>query len=352
MRDWLRFLSLEFSAAKANKILKRFGSPSALFAASEAEWQEAFSPADVVAIQRVAQEEPVIPSALAEGKVQIVTQADETYPPTLLDLPDPPVALCVKGTLEERDRFGIAIVGTRNATPYGKMVAEKLARDFAEAGVTVISGGALGVDARAHQGAVKGNGRTLAILGSGLLNAYPQDNQGLFETIAQGHGAVVSEFHPKASPDAWRFPARNRLIAAWGVGVVVVEAPVQSGALITAQFAAETGREVFAVPGSIDNEKVRGCHQLIREGAALIENAQEVLDLLGVQRAPQRQTTMPLLSEVQEKLLKALSLQPQYMDSLARELSLPIHQAQVELTNLELMGLARRMPGGTFVRAL
>ncbi|MCS7190640.1 MAG: DNA-processing protein DprA, partial [Fimbriimonadales bacterium] len=165
--------------------------------------------------------------------------------------------------------------------------------------------------------------------------------------------AVISEYFWDAAPDAWRFPVRNRLIAAWGLGTLVVEAPKASGALITARLASDYGREVFAVPGSIDNPKSQGCHALIKDGAALVECVEDILSALKVQSEPRERTaSLPLLTETQAQLLNALDLEPRHVDALARAVGLPVHLAQVELTMLEMQGLARRMPGGAFVRVL
>jgi DNA processing protein len=353
LQAWLKFLSLEFSASKFGTLLQHFGSPEAVLEASENELKEVagIRPVDIVAIETAARKEMPVPPVLERGEIQLLTWDDPDYPIVLRDLPDPPVALFVKGEIEERDRFGIGIVGTRQATAYGRMVTERLAHDLSDAGVTIISGGAAGIDTVAHRTAVHLEARTIAVLGSGLNTPYPPQNRVLFDQIAK-NGAVVSEFLPDSPPDPWRFPVRNRLIAALGMAVLVVEAPEASGALITARLATEIGRDVFAVPGSIDNLQVKGCHQLIKDGAGLVESAQDILDALGVQRSPQKQTALPVLTEPQEQLLQALSLQPKYLDNLARETRMPVHLVQVELTNLELMGLARRMPGGTFVRVL
>lgn len=353
LQAWLKFLSLEFSASKFGTLLQHFGSPEAVLEASEEELRaiSGMRPVDIIAIESTVRKEISIPPALQRGEMRLVTWDDPDYPGVLRDLPDPPVALFTKGEITERDRFGIGLVGTRRATAYGRMVAERLVRDLSDAGVTIISGGAAGIDTVSHRTAVQLQARTIAVLGSGLNKLYPPQNRTLFDQIAE-NGAVISEFMPDCPPDAWRFPVRNRLIAALGMAVLVVEAPEASGALITARLAAEIGRDVFAVPGSIDNPQVKGCHALIKDGAGLVENAQDILDALGVQRSPQKQTALPVLTEPQEQLLQALSLQPKYLDNLARETQMPVHQIQVELTNLELMGLARRMPGGTFVRVL
>ncbi|MCS6918174.1 MAG: DNA-processing protein DprA [Fimbriimonadales bacterium] len=353
---WLRLLSLEFSATKLRALLERFGDPDAVLSAGAAALREVSGvrEADAAAIERVAQEPVEIPAPLETGEAQLlIAGVSDEYPRPLEILPDPPPALFVWGALQERDRFAIGVVGTRKPSAYGRMVAERFTRDLCEAGLTIVSGGALGVDTVAHRTAVEAGGRTIAILGSGLGDLYPSENRALFRRIAESGGAVVSEYHWHASPDAWRFPVRNRLIAAWGLGALVVEAPQASGALITARLAAEYGREVFAVPGGIDNPKSRGCHALIKDGAALAECAEDILNALKIQAEPRERTlSLPMLTETQEKLLNALDLEPRHLDALARQVGLPVHTAQAELTMLEMQGLARRMPGGAFVRVL
>lgn len=352
---WLRLLSLEFSANKLRTLLERFGDPEGVLNAHHDDLRAitGIREADVIAIERAAREPITIPKPLETGEVHLVVLGDADYPRPLEVLPDPPPALFVWGTLHERDRFAISIVGTRTPSAYGRMVAERFTRDLCEAGLTIVSGGALGIDTIAHRTALEANGRTIAILGSGLGYLYPSENRALFRQIAEAGGAVISEYFWEAAPDAWRFPVRNRLIAAWGLGTLVVEAPETSGALITARLASEYGREVFAVPGSIDNPKSKGCHALIKDGATLVDSSEDILRAFKVQSEPRPPTpSLPLLTEVQEKLLNALDLEPRHIDALARQVGLPVHVAQAELTMLELQGLARRMPGGAFVRVL
>ncbi len=353
---WYKLCSLDFSASKLGALLEAFGDAQAVFKADTESLHQVpnLREADIVAIERLHTESAKLPRAIEEGIVRLITQEDEEYPPALRDaLDDPPPALWVWGEIAERDRFAISIVGTRRPTSYGRMVAERFTRDLCEAGLTIVSGGAEGIDTIAHQTALECGGRTIAILGSGLGRLYPSSNRRLFERIAESGGAVVSEYGYDAPPEAWRFPNRNRLIAGWGLATLVVEAPEASGAMITARQAGEFGREVFAVPGSIDNPASKGCHALIKDGAGLVESAQDILDALRILSEPKASDqSLPMLTEVQEKLLSVLNLQPQHLDQLARQAGMPIHQAQVELTTLEMLGLARRMPGGTFVRVL
>ncbi|GIV13044.1 MAG: DNA processing protein DprA [Fimbriimonadales bacterium] len=355
LEDWLRLLGLEFSATKLGNLLQAFGSPTAVLQAPAEALRRVpgVREADIVAIERAANASIAIPEPLQKGTVRLITQHDSEYPNPLRQIPDPPPALFVWGTIQERDRFGIAVVGTRHPSAYGRMVAERFTRDLCEAGLTIISGGALGIDTIAHRTALECGGRTIAILGSGLGKPYPAENLRLFAQIAEAGGAVVSEFGYFSPPDAWRFPVRNRLIAGWALGTLVIEAGEQSGALITARLAGEYGREVFAVPGNIDNPRSKGCHDLIKNGAILVDSAQDVLDTLRIQREPRpRELQLPMLTPAQEKLLALLTLEPQHLDAIARAAQVPVHIAQVELTTLEMMGLARRMPGGTFVRVL
>jgi DNA processing protein len=352
---WLRLLRLEFSPSKVRALLERFGDAEGVLRAPADALREVagMREADVVAIERVAREPVEIPALLESGEARLVLESDPDFPRPLVGLPDIPPALLVWGELQERDRFAVGVVGTRQPSAYGRMVAERFTRDLCATGLTIVSGGALGIDTVAHRTALEAGGRTVAILGSGLGSLYPAENRALLRRIAESGGAVVSQYAWDAAPDPWRFPVRNRLIAAWGVGVLVVEAPAQSGALITARLAAEYGREVFAVPGSIDNPKSKGCHALIKDGAALAESAEDILSTLKIAAAPrERAESLPLLTEVQEKLLSALDLEPRHVDALARQVGLAVHVAQAELTMLEMQGLARRMPGGAFVRVL
>ncbi len=352
---WLRLLRLDFSPNKLRGLLERFGDAVSVLSAPASALREVSGvrEADVAAMERVAREPMELPAPLESGEARLVLETDADFPRPLIGAPDIPPALLVWGELQERDRFAIGVVGTRQPSAYGRMVAERFTRDLCEAGLTIVSGGALGVDAVAHRTALEAGGRTIAILGSGLGSLYPAENRALFRRIVESGGAVVSQYAWDAPPDQWRFPVRNRLIAAWGLGVLVVEAPEQSGALITARFAAEYGREVFAVPGSIDNPRSRGCHALIKDGAALAESAEDILSVLKIASEPrERAASLPLLTEVQEQLLSALDLEPRHVDALARQLGLAVHVAQAELTMLEMQGLARRMPGGAFVRVL
>ncbi|MCS6775381.1 MAG: DNA-processing protein DprA, partial [Chloroherpetonaceae bacterium] len=311
--------------------------------------------------------------AMHRLSAHVLLLPDPEYPPPLRDIPEPPPLLFISGTLNERDRFSIAMVGSRQATPYGRNVAERFARELAGHGLTIVSGGAIGIDAAAHRGALAAGGRTHAVLGCGLDVDYPREHRTLFEQIRQ-QGALITEYPPGAMPEAWRFPQRNRIVSGLAQGLLVVEAPAQSGALITARIAAEQGRTVMAVPGNIDRAASVGCHELLKDGATLIACPEDVLRALNLTVVPaQRPYTLnlfattetpatasrpqphapaPHLPERQQRLLQALSLTPQHIDTLALHTGLSASEASMELTLLEINGLARRMPGNTYIRTL
>jgi DNA processing protein len=224
-------------------------------------------------------------NAMHDWGIRLLVRESTDYPAVLAGLPDAPPYLFVRGTIEERDRAAVAIVGTRHATEYGKGIASKLASDLAQRGVTVVSGLARGVDTQAHKGALDAGGRTFAVCGCGLDVAYPSENRALMEQI-ENAGACISEFAPTVHPEAWHFPARNRIISGLSVGVVVIEAAERSGALITADFALEQGREVFAVPGNIHKAQSKGAHALIKAGATLVDSVDDILTSLNSRALP------------------------------------------------------------------
>ncbi len=298
----------------------------------------------------------------------IITADHPEYPGSLNDLTDPPAILFGNGNLEERDRFAVAIVGSRHATPYGKAVAEQFAQGLSKAGLTVVSGGARGIDTSVHRSTIRSGGRAAAILGCGPDVAYPPENAALFQEITH-QGAVISEYPPGAQPDAWHFPARNRIISGISQVTVVVEASASSGALITAKTAVEQGRSVLAVPGNIDRPASEGCNALIREGISPALSVEDILQALGAlnlgtgptvqgvlnlddEANSEQFSPLPLdITASQEALLRQLDLSPRHIDAIATSCDIPISVVTVELTMLELRGLARRLPGNHFVRA-
>jgi len=287
---------------------------------------------------------------------RIVTMTDADYPVLLREIPDPPPFLYVFGCLESGVK-NVAVVGSRNATDYGMAATECLCRDLATIGMTVVSGMAIGIDTAAHRGALSGGGRTVAVLGSGFENVYPAQNRALFHRIAE-NGAVVSEFPLATEPEPHNFPIRNRIISGISLGTVVVEATKKSGSLITARLAAEQNREVFAVPGSIQSFKSMGTHTLIKQGAKLVEHAQDIMDELAnmIQgnetadhpRQNESVDKMPLLSPEEQLVFESLDPYPVHIDDLARKLAMASGKLSGILLNLELKGIVAQAPGKFF----
>jgi DNA processing protein len=289
---------------------------------------------------------------------QIVVQSDENYPAMLREIYDPPVVLYVKGNLTAKDKNGVAMVGSRMTTHYGIEVARKLAYQLAYIGVTVVSGGARGIDTAAHQGALSGKGRTICVLGTGINIVFPPENAELFERIS-AHGAVVSQYPFNRKADKQSFAIRNRIVAGMTLGTVVVEANLTSGALITANFATEYGRQVFAVPGRIDSPRSKGCHELIKKGAKLCEGAEDILSEFeylfpASNRPPSANETGVLpaldLSENEQKVFGVLDSEELTTDDVIRKSGLPSSAVSVALFSLEMKRLVKQLPGKLFVK--
>lgn len=282
---------------------------------------------------------------------RILTLADPDYPPQLLEIPDPPILLYVKGRVDLLNQRTIAIVGSRNATPQGIANAEHFARSLSAAGVTIVSGLALGCDAAAHRGGLEGVGSSVAVIGTGADRIYPARNQALAHSLA-AEGAVVSEFPLGTPPLAANFPRRNRIIAGLARGVLVVEAAQQSGTLITARLAGEQGREVFAIPGSIHSPLSKGCHHLIKQGAKLVESAQDILEELG---QPLREGTpcleaSPIADTDAQRVLDALGFDPCNIEQLGQRCGLTADALYPILLDMELAGRIATLPGGRYQR--
>src|SRR3954469_479757 len=279
LASWLQLtLTPGLGAATLRAMLKRFGLPQAILQRKRSELAAFASPESLAALDSSAVREAVGRSlewALAPGRA-IITLADAAYPRSLLEIADPPALLFAAGRIDLASCPALAIVGSRNASAQGERNAESFARALSDAGLTIVSGLALGIDAAAHRGGLAGASSTLAVLGTGIDVAYPQRNAGLANEIA-GRGLLLSEFPPGAPPAAHNFPRRNRLISGLAQGCLVVEAALASGSLITARAAADQGREVFAIPGSIHSPLTKGCHALIKSGAKLVESADDVL---------------------------------------------------------------------------
>jgi len=295
---------------------------------------------------------------ITEFGCRIVIQDDPEYPESLRQIYDPPIVLYVKGDLSPKDKNAVAMVGSRMTTYYGLEVARKLAYQLAYLGVTVVSGGARGIDTAAHQGALSAKGRTIAVLGTGINQVTPPENARLFEQIA-ANGALITQFPFNRPPDKQSFPIRNRIVAGMTLGTVVVEANLTSGALITANFANEYGRQVFAVPGRIDSPRSKGCHDLIKKGAKLCESVEDILSEFeylfpASNRSPSAGQTGGLpaleLSENEQKVYDALDHEEVGIDDVIRKSGLPSSTVSVALLSLEMKRLIRQLPGKMFVK--
>lgn len=288
----------------------------------------------------------------------ILIQQDEAYPALLRHIYDPPIVLYVKGQLTAKDKNSVAMVGSRMTTHYGVEVARKLAYQLAYLGVTVVSGGARGIDTAAHQGALTAKGRTVAVLGTGINVVVPPENAALFERVA-AEGAVITQFPFNRNGDRQTFPIRNRIVAGMTLGTVVVEANLSSGALITANMAVEYGRQVFAVPGRIDSPRSKGCHDLIKKGAKLCESAEDILTefeyLFPTTNRPAtalRSQALPALelTEGEQKIYDAIADDEPTIDDVIRRSGLPASAVSVGLLSLEMKRLVKQLPGKVFVR--
>ncbi len=279
---------------------------------------------------------------MAATGIRAVTRSDPDYPMLLAEIPAPPPLLYVRGDLLPADRQAVAIVGTRRMTAYGRDLTASIAAGLGRAGVTVVSGLALGVDGVAHREALEAGGRTLAVKGCGLAHPYPAAHRELSGDIV-GNGALLSEYPPDRKPDAANFPARNRIISGLSLGTVVVEAPERSGALITVSFAADQGREVFVVPGDVRSVASAGCNALLREGARAVRSPEDILEDLGLLIRAQPVATQPAfpMDDAERRVFATLSREPKHIDELAAALGLPIHQLATQLMMLELKGAVR-----------
>jgi len=295
---------------------------------------------------------------IQESGCHILTQTDDEYPELLRQIYDPPIVLYVKGGLTAKDKNAVAMVGSRLTTHYGLETARKLAYQLAYVGVTVVSGGARGIDTAAHQGALSAKGRTIAVMGTGINIIFPPENRELFERIAT-NGAVITQFPFNRKADKQSFPIRNRIVAGMTLGTVVVEANLTSGALITAGMAIDNGRQLFAVPGRIDSPQSKGCHDLIKKGAKLCEGAEDVLSefeyLFPASNrppSPAESGTLPALnlSGNEQKVYDALSNEEMTMDEVIRCSGLPASAVSVALLGLEMKRVVRQLPGKLFVR--
>lgn len=357
---WLRLLETPKSGRdSARKLLASFGSPQAVFEASIRERGELVGPG---AANALAEPPEALPSLLATTLEwlqadcaeprHVITLGDPTYPRALLETADPPLLLYAQGRIALLNTEAVAVVGSRNPTPQGIDNARSFSTALSQAGLTIVSGLALGIDAAAHEGGLQGPGSTVAVVGTGLDRVYPRLNLILAHRIAS-EGLIVSEYALGTPPLAENFPVRNRIIAGLARGTLVVEAALKSGSLITARMAIESSRDVFAIPGSIHSPQARGCHSLIKQGAKLVDCAQDILEELN---PPEIRTAQPTgaaptqMTESEDTLLDAMGFDPTTLDSLVDRTGCPASELNARLLELELEGLVARLPGQLFQR--
>ena len=353
---WLRLLETPgLGVEGARRLLARIGSPEAVFDLPGPVYQELLTPKQQQAIQQAPSHLPALITRTwdwlqGDPTRQILLLGDADYPEPLLQTADPPLLLYLQGRRELLGQPAIAIVGSRNPTPQGRDNAEAFALALSQAGLTVISGLAMGIDGAAHRGALRGMASTIAIVGTGLDQTYPHRHQALAQEIAV-KGLVISEYSLGMPALAQNFPRRNRLIAGLSRGCLVVEAALQSGSLITARLASEAGREVFAIPGNIHSALSQGCHALIRQGAKLVENPADVLEELSLfSPAIVEATAAPVCSREQQRLLDLMGFDPVAMDELLERGGWPAALLSAHLLELELAGAVARLPGQHFQR--
>ncbi len=344
-------------------LTETLGSASAIFEADARQLLSIRGTGTEIIKKIIAARKKVDPAAeverAAELGAEILTPADDRYPEPLRHIYDPPLALYIKGTLEAKDRHALAVVGSRHTTSYGRECALSFSAQLARAGFTVVSGLARGIDTAAHQGALKAGGRTLAVLGGGLHDIYPPENRALAEEIAAS-GAVITEFQLGREPDKTTFPIRNRIVSGLSKGVLVVEAGLSSGAMITANVAAEQGKSVFAIPGRIDSPTSQGAHHLIKNGARLVESVTDIMDdvsslfAASARNSPGRPPDESLrtarvhipLSEVEQAVMQRLGEDDSIdVDTLTRQCGLPVATVSATLLMLEMKKLVRILPG-------
>jgi DNA processing protein len=367
------------------RLINHFGNAESVLNATESQLQEVDGIGSKIAKNishvRSAYHPETLITQCRTNSILLISKQDARYPELLRTIEDPPRFLFVKGEYQASDNFAVAIVGTRHATQYGHQQAERLASELSRCGFTIISGLALGIDGAAHRGALSVEGRTIAVLGGGLLHIFPQEHRDLAENIAT-HGMIISEYLPDQVPQRGMFPQRNRIISGLSLGVLIIEAPSQSGALITATLATKQGRKVFAVPGRVDQETSHGCHQLIRDGAVLVESVDDLLKHLNLSDKPPtsfqsaitpksaqtsktvqnfktetKTTDIPIpaslqLDETAMKVFQLVTANPTPIDLIISISGLPVHRVLATLSLLEMRRLIRRTEANMVIRNL
>jgi DNA processing protein len=353
IQSWLALtLTPGLSSANIRALLQRFGSPEEVLRQSLTTLSGSLDRGlaqHLLDAQKSERVEAALRWLEQDGN-HLIALGEPEYPPLLLECGDPPTVLYVKGRRELLRSRALAVVGSRNPTPQGLQNAERFSQSLSDAGLTIVSGLALGIDAAAHKGALSGRSSSIAVVGTGLDIVYPARNRDLAHRLAE-EGALVSEF-PLGTPGlAGNFPRRNRIISGLSLGCLVVEAAIASGSLITARLAGEQGRDIFAIPGSIHSPLSKGCHQLIKQGAKLVESAEDVLAELGMGAGAPRsaQSAPPAVGE-KDELLRAMGHDPVSVDELSVRCNLPAEEIQSRLLQLELSGLIAVMAGGKVQR--
>lgn len=366
MDDTEAFIALNMiehvGPVRVRQLLTHFSEPAAILSAPRHQLLRVEGIGEEVA-ERISrwQEKVDLSGELARIKefgCHVITQRDENYPAHLREIYDPPIVLYVLGQLTPRDKNAVGMVGSRMTTHYGMETARKLAYQLGSVGVTVVSGGARGIDTAAHQGALSARGRTIAVVGTGINIIFPSENAQLFERIA-GHGAVITQFPFNRPPDKQSFPIRNRIVAGMTLGTVVVEAHLNSGALITAEMCVDYGRQLFAVPGPIDSPRSKGCHSLIKRGAKLCESAEDILTEFeylfppsnrpGTEGQPALLPSLTL-SENEQRIYDCLIDGELGIDEVIRRSSLPSSAVSAGLLGLEMKHIVKQLPGKVFVK--
>jgi DNA processing protein len=355
---WLALSMIDnLGPVTARRLLNIFGNPETIFKASFTDLKsiEGIGEKRAKAIKEFkgwSKAEGIIKKCNALN-IKFITQEENFYPENLRTIPDAPLVIFVMGEPVSRDRYAIAIVGSRKSTDYGRRAADKLSRDLSQLGITIVSGLARGIDTVAHSGSLKTGGRTIGVFASGLNRPYPPENKTLIKKILENRGYVVSEFPPDMPPNKENFPKRNRLISGLSLGVIVVEAGLESGALITANYALEQGREVFAVPGSIFSKNAEGTNNLIKKGARLVSGVDDILEelapkLKGLITNKSRQPRALELSDREKDIINILGDEIMHIDEIARKAGRPVYEISSILLELELKGVVRQEQGKRF----
>lgn len=354
IKYWIWLSSLvKISPFRRLQLLEYFGDPALIWESTEAELQALnfCTPQMIAAIidRKGRKELPRLIDDVGRCDANVITMKDSMYPEALKNIPDPPVALYYRGKLE-KESVCVAVVGSRRASAYGLEMARRLSQELARHGVTVVSGMARGIDSKAHSGALEVGGRTIAVLGCGVDIVYPSENSGLMEKICES-GAVISEYIPGTPPISFNFPARNRIISGLSQGVAVVEANEKSGSLITADFALEQGRDVFAVPGNINSINSTGTNKLIKDGAKIVTNAGDILDELKISNSAnnnlcgEKHLPEVSLGNDEKTIAQRLLSGPAHIDTVARDCGISVQLAGSVLVMLELSGFVEQLPG-------